>query len=63
MNLCVFLIGGPMVSRPRGGADLANVVVVGVVLRGHQQQDESVCELDPIQRHHAHVEEDPKEHR
>lgn len=45
------------------GADLANVVVVRVVLRGHQQQDESVCELDPIQRHHAHVEEDPKEHR
>lgn len=29
----------------------------------HQQKDESVCELNPIQRHHTHVKEDPKQHR
>lgn len=37
--------------------------MVGVVLWGHQQQDESLSELDPVQRHHSHVEEDPKQHR
>lgn len=39
----------PLVVIDEGGTDLANIVVVGVVLRGHQQQDESLCELDPIQ--------------
>lgn len=41
--------------------DLADVVVVGVVFWGHQQQDESLGELDPIQGHHTHVEEDPEQ--
>ena len=50
-------------SVPGGGADLADVVLVGVILRGHQQQDESFGELDPVQRHHTHVEEDAKENR
>lgn len=45
------------------GTDLADIVVVRVVFWRHQQQDESVRELDPIQRHHSHVEEDPKQHR
>lgn len=45
------------------GTDLADIVVVRVVFWRHQQQDESVRELDPVQRHHSHVEEDPKQHR
>ncbi len=43
-------------------ADLADVVLVRVVLWGHQQQDESLGELNPVQWHHTHVEEDPKQH-
>lgn len=56
--------GGSSCTCPRsgGGANLADVVVVGVVLGGHQQQDESLSELDPVQRHHTHVEENPKQH-
>ena len=53
-----------MVFMPGGGrTHLADVVLVGVVLRGHEQQDEPLSELDPVQRHHAHVEEDPEQNR
>lgn len=49
--------------RPGSGVDLADVVLVRVVFWGHQQQDESLGELDPIQWHHTHVKEDPKQYR
>lgn len=41
---------------------LADVALVRVVLWRHQQQDEPLCQLDPIHGHHPHVEEDPKQH-
>lgn len=40
---------------------LADIGVVGVIFRRHQQQHHPVCQLDAIQRHHTHVEEDTKE--
>ncbi|KAG7273885.1 hypothetical protein CRUP_025946 [Coryphaenoides rupestris] len=45
-----------------GGSDLGDVAEVRVVLGGHQQQQQAVGQLDAVQRHDAHVEEDPEEH-
>ena len=40
---------------------LAHIDVVGVVLRRHEQQLDALRQLDTIERHHAHVQEDPEQ--
>lgn len=56
---------GPWVQdRSRTGwTYLTDVAVVRVVFGRHQQQDEALRKLDPVQGHHTHVEEDPKQDR
>lgn len=54
---------GSPATRTETGTYLVDVVLVWVVLWRHQQQDETLCQLDPIQGHHTHVEEDTKQNR
>ena len=44
------------------GTDLADISVVRMILGRHQKQQHALGELDTVEGHDAHVEEDPKEH-
>lgn len=49
-------------TQQEGRSHLAYVGVVRVILGRHEQQHHPLGQLDAVQRHHAHVEEDPEQH-